>query len=165
MTQANWKINIFAFVITSYVKKKNMNGNGDWNKQKIHRIHPYWLKMHLLDILSTSSHYFCKTWIGATNENSNVDLRDWTVKGNNFNRYFELFRPCCSLFVSRRVKTISQFYTCSLSVCRFIFFNHFWKFQRLPTGHVTDWNILSLSTEGALMSNRWEDLWNGLKLG
>ena len=76
MTQANWKINIFAFVITSYVKKKNINGNRAWNKQKIHRIHPYWLKMHLLDILSTSPHYFCKKWIGATNENSNVDLRD-----------------------------------------------------------------------------------------
>ena len=151
------------------MKRKNINGNGDWNKQKKHRIHLYWLKMHLLDILSTSPHYFCKKWIGATNENSNVDLRDWTVKANNFNRYFELSRPCCSLFVSRRVKTISQFYTCSLSVClsvcRFIFFNHFWKFQRLPTGHVTDSNILSLSTEGALMSNRWEDLWNGLKLG
>ena len=33
MTHANWKVNIFAFVITSYVKKKNINGNGYWDKQ------------------------------------------------------------------------------------------------------------------------------------
>ena len=32
-------------------------------------------KMNLLDILSTSPHYFCTKWIGATNENSNFDLR------------------------------------------------------------------------------------------
>ena len=31
--------------------------------------------MNLLDILSTSPHYFCRKWIGATNENSNFDLR------------------------------------------------------------------------------------------
>ena len=31
-------------------------------------------KMNLLDILSTSPHYFCRKWIGATNENSNFDL-------------------------------------------------------------------------------------------
>ena len=30
--------------------------------------------MNLLDILSSSPHYFCRKWIGATNENSNVDL-------------------------------------------------------------------------------------------
>ena len=35
-----------------------------------------WLnKMNLLDILSTSPHYFSRKWIGATNESSNVDLR------------------------------------------------------------------------------------------
>ena len=28
--------------------------------------------MNLLDILSTSPHYFCRKWIGATNENSNL---------------------------------------------------------------------------------------------
>ena len=32
-------------------------------------------KMNLFDILSTSPHYFCMKWIGATNENSNFDLR------------------------------------------------------------------------------------------
>ena len=32
-------------------------------------------KMNLLDILSTSPHYFCRKWIGATIENSNFDLR------------------------------------------------------------------------------------------
>ena len=31
-------------------------------------------KMNLLDILSTSPHYFCRKWIGATNRNSNFDL-------------------------------------------------------------------------------------------
>ena len=31
--------------------------------------------MNLLDVLSTSPHYFCGKWIRATNENSNVDLR------------------------------------------------------------------------------------------
>ena len=36
--------------------------------------------MNLLDILSTSPHYFCRKWIGATNENSNFDLRVKTVK-------------------------------------------------------------------------------------
>jgi len=29
--------------------------------------------MNLPDILSTSPHYFCRKWIGATNENSNFD--------------------------------------------------------------------------------------------
>ena len=37
-------------------------------------------KMYLLDILSTSPHYFCRKWIGATNENSNFDLRVERVK-------------------------------------------------------------------------------------
>ena len=32
-------------------------------------------KMNLLDILSTSPHYFCWEWIGATRDNSNFDLR------------------------------------------------------------------------------------------
>ena len=32
-------------------------------------------KMNLLDILSTSSQYFCRKWIGATNDNSTFDLR------------------------------------------------------------------------------------------
>ena len=32
-------------------------------------------KMNLLDILSTSPHCFCGKWIGATNENSNLDRR------------------------------------------------------------------------------------------
>ena len=32
-------------------------------------------KMNLLDMLSTSPHYFCSKWIGATNENANFDLR------------------------------------------------------------------------------------------
>ena len=31
--------------------------------------------MNLLDILSTSPHYFCGKWIGATNENSNFNVR------------------------------------------------------------------------------------------
>ena len=33
------------------------------------------IKMDLLDILSTSLHYFCRKLIGATNENSNFDIR------------------------------------------------------------------------------------------
>ena len=32
-------------------------------------------KMTLLDILSTSPHYFCRKWIGVSTENSNFDLR------------------------------------------------------------------------------------------
>ena len=31
-------------------------------------------RMNLLDILSTSPTYFCKKWIGVSNENSNFDL-------------------------------------------------------------------------------------------
>ena len=31
--------------------------------------------MILLDILSTSPNFFCRKWIGTTNENSNLDLR------------------------------------------------------------------------------------------
>ena len=38
--------------------------------------------MNLLDILSTSPHYFYRKWIGATNENSNFDLRVERVKGD-----------------------------------------------------------------------------------
>ena len=34
----------------------------------------------LLDISSISLHYFCMKWIGATNENSNFDLRVYRVK-------------------------------------------------------------------------------------
>ena len=36
-------------------------------------------KINLLDILSTSPHYFCKKWIGATNENSNFDPRVYII--------------------------------------------------------------------------------------
>ena len=39
-------------------------------------------KMNLLDISSTSPHYFCRKWIGPTNENSNFDLRILRVKRN-----------------------------------------------------------------------------------
>ena len=36
-------------------------------------------KMYLLDTLSASPHYFCRKWIGATNENSYFDLSSlWT---------------------------------------------------------------------------------------
>ena len=42
-------------------------------------------KMNLLDILLTSPHFFCRKWIGATNENSNFDLRGQRV--NNLYRY------------------------------------------------------------------------------
>ena len=37
-------------------------------------------KMKSLDTLSTSPHYFCTNWIGATNENSNFYLRVQRVK-------------------------------------------------------------------------------------
>ena len=37
-------------------------------------------KMNLLDISSTSPHYFCRKWIEATKENSNFDLRVYRVK-------------------------------------------------------------------------------------
>ena len=36
--------------------------------------------MNLLDISSTSPHYFCRKWIEATKENSNFDLRVYRVK-------------------------------------------------------------------------------------
>ena len=45
--------------------------------------------MNLLDILSTSPHYFCRKWIGATNENSNFDAflyLEWQS-----NRYYNSF--------------------------------------------------------------------------
>ena len=37
--------------------------------------------MNLLDMLSISLHYFCRKWIGATNENSNFDLKVYRSKG------------------------------------------------------------------------------------
>ena len=37
--------------------------------------------MNLLDMLSISPHYFCRKWIGATNENSNFDLKVYRSKG------------------------------------------------------------------------------------
>ena len=36
--------------------------------------------MNLLDISSTSPHYFCRKWTEATKENSNFDLRVYRVK-------------------------------------------------------------------------------------
>ena len=36
--------------------------------------------MNLLDILSTSPHYFCRKSIGAKNESSNFDLKVLRVK-------------------------------------------------------------------------------------
>ena len=38
--------------------------------------------MNLLDILSTAPLYFCRKGIGATNENSNFDLRGVSQKQN-----------------------------------------------------------------------------------
>ena len=40
-------------------------------------------KMNLLDILSTSLHYFGGKWMVATNANSNFDLRVWRVKASS----------------------------------------------------------------------------------
>ena len=42
-------------------------------------------------------------------------------KANNLNRYFEFCWPCRSLFVSRRVETLSQFDACQ---CLYVFLNH-----------------------------------------
>ena len=39
--------------------------------------------MNLLDILSTSLHYFCRKWIGPTNENSNFYCRVKRAKGSS----------------------------------------------------------------------------------
>ena len=44
-------------------------------------------KMNLHDILSTSPDYFCRKWIGATNENSNFDLRVQRVKGDTWSKW------------------------------------------------------------------------------
>ena len=54
--------------------------------------------MNLLDILSTSPHYVCRKWIGATNENSNFDLRVLRVKGDTWTiwvswLYWAFYRP------------------------------------------------------------------------
>ena len=38
-------------------------------------LRPWSHKMNLLDNLSTSLHYFCRKWIGATNDNSKFHLR------------------------------------------------------------------------------------------
>ena len=53
-----------------------------------------WLhKMNLLDILLTFPHHFCRKWIGATNENSNFDLRvvlnlgDWFILALYWSRH------------------------------------------------------------------------------
>ena len=43
-------------------------------------------KMNLLDVLSTSPHYFCRKWIGATNENSNFYLRGFHKSKTHQNR-------------------------------------------------------------------------------
>ena len=51
-------------------------------------------KIDLLDILSSSPHHFCRKWIGATNENSNFDLRVWRVN-RPFHNYFYPFTGTC----------------------------------------------------------------------
>ena len=54
----------FLFVIS-------MLGKTEWSWEL-----PTWSHMmNLLDVLSTSPHYFSRKWIGATNENSNFDRR------------------------------------------------------------------------------------------
>ena len=46
----------------------SMLSKTEWSWELQTRSH----KINLLDILSTSPHYFCRKWIGATNENSNL---------------------------------------------------------------------------------------------
>ena len=43
--------------------------------------------MILLDILSTSLHYFCRKWIRVTNENSNLDFRIKGLKSDKYESY------------------------------------------------------------------------------
>ena len=38
-------------------------------------------EMNLLDILLTSPHYFCRKWMGATDENSNCQFKGLSSSG------------------------------------------------------------------------------------
>ena len=62
---------------------------------------------YLLDILSTSPHYFCRKWIGATNENSNFLIL--VFKG--------LMKRLPSLSVNSSCKTIIEFNFNNNSLC------------------------------------------------
>ena len=69
-------------------------------------------KKYLLDILSTSPHYLCRKWIGATDENTNFDLRVLRVKCCFWISSVYCF--CCQLSKSSSVvkatwKAFSQF--------------------------------------------------------
>ena len=51
-----------------------------WKSQWSWELRTWSHKMGLFDILSTSAHYFCRKWIGATNESSNFDLRPGLIE-------------------------------------------------------------------------------------
>ena len=63
--EALWVISIKFLLVISLLCKI------EWSRELWTWSH----KMNLLDIKSNSSHYFCKKWKGATNENLNFDLR------------------------------------------------------------------------------------------
>ena len=67
-------------------------------------------EMNLLDILSTSPHYFCRKWIEATNENSNFDLGDYRVKSCNLHWFGESNLFWFSLFCSPIVKVLTRLF-------------------------------------------------------
>ena len=59
-------------------------------------------KMNLLDTLLTSPHYFCWKWIGATNENSNFDLRVWV--NTNWPNPQAWLRALCEVLMLAKIK-------------------------------------------------------------
>ena len=61
----NWEISITFLLVISMLHKT------EWSWE----LRTWSHKINLLDIVSTSPHYFCRKWIGATNENPNFDLR------------------------------------------------------------------------------------------
>ena len=93
-------------------------------------------KMNLLDILSTSPHYFCGKWIGVRNENSNFDLRILGFKGltifrpNSSSRliYLTYFGPASKfIHVHSNFELAIQLLTVNVAQCIFVHLTQFGK--------------------------------------
>ena len=104
-------------------------------------------KMNLLDILWTSPHYYCRKWIGATNENSNFDLIDsWSSL-----IFLKFFFNClgCSFYWEDHVQfhifirnsRYDLFHIHSLYMCCNLFFisgNCYFPFVSASLGYITN---------------------------
>ena len=134
-------------------------------------------KMNLLDMLSTSPHYFCRKWIGATNENSNFDVR--------FQRVNPLVLRSCSTMSLIRILPLqglwNAFWCCYLQIliksltpwtfCK----THTWELGWVIKGTRMAWKfrnwvdfwwimVFTLNTRMGLTLYRANSLWGELDL-